>query len=161
MLHKRLLKEYSTKNLKVYAVPQTEAIEATSVAFTGARHHLVDSHIPPEEIWVAEELMPTIEHKYFLFHEIHEYNIMSKGIPYETAHAWSNRAEGKLRAAKGKGLEEAIKREIAHNEDRIVERSHYNGTLALHQDTSKHHQHHFQHHKTEHNRHKSGIVSLK
>ena len=37
-LDKRLIKQYSTDNLKIYAIPQTQVIREIGVQFTGGRH---------------------------------------------------------------------------------------------------------------------------
>ena len=142
MLHKRLLSEYSTKSVKLYAIPQTEIIGIVGVKFTGGGHWLVYSEIPDREIWIAEELMASLEGKYYILHEWHEVKKMLKGMSYDDAHVLANRVEGKARKDHHENLDDIIQREIQKNNDMIAERSHFNGTLKLHVDGVSHHSHH-------------------
>jgi hypothetical protein len=141
-LDKRLLTRYSTRNLKVYAIPQTQAIMVVGVCFTGGGHHKVYKEIPDGEIWIAEELMKSIEGKYYIYHELYEHQKMAMGMSYNDAHLLANRVEGKARKCDENMLEELIKREMMKNKDVIHERSHFNSSFSLHKGNEFHHAFH-------------------
>jgi hypothetical protein len=146
MLHKELLPKYSNDFVKVYAIPQTEIIGIVGLQYTGGGHYYRYREIPKGEIWVAKEYMQSMEGIYYIYHELFEYNKMSMGIDYESAHILANRMEGKARKEHGDQLHKMIQKELDKTAGTISERSHFNGTLKLHVDSSgAHHAHHHKH----------------
>ena len=98
------------------------------------------------------------------YHELHEMNLMSLGMDYDSAHSASNRVEGRARNEHIEDVEHLIELEKKKYENRIIERSHLNGTMGLHADTKLHHKsHHDSHskmkHKTTHQ--PSGLVTMR
>jgi len=162
MLDKVLLKKYSTPHVKVYVIPQGEIIKHIGVQFVGGRHFLVDPKIPDGEVWIAKELMTSQEGLYFLYHELYEMNKMADGMKYDDAHTLANRVEGKARNEHKDDIDRLIDLEKKRYEDRIIEKSHFNGTLALHQDNKLHHQHHreINHNKMNRDKRRKDIHSL-
>jgi hypothetical protein len=132
VINKRFIGKYSTNRLKVFAIPQGDIISIIGVRFTGGGHHFVYSKIPNGQIWIAEELFKSPEHKYYILHELYEHHKMAMGMSYDDAHLLANKIEGKARKADDKTLDEMIQREIEKNKHMIHERSIFNGTLHLH-----------------------------
>jgi hypothetical protein len=157
-LDKKLLPEYSTQSVKVYSIPQTQIIRHVGIKFTGGGHSRVYPEIPDGEIWIARELFATMEGKYYVLHEWHEYNKMGLGLSYDDAHVLSNRIEGKARKDHDAQLDELIKKEIIKCGDAPSERSHFNGTLSLYQDNKLHHLHHKKIHRNEHRRNVNALT---
>lgn len=139
---KRLLPEYSTKNVKVYAIPQTEIIKHVGIVFTGGGHNLIYPSIPKNEIWIAEELMKTAEGKYYILHEWYEFRKMSLGMSYDEAHLLANRIEGKARKSKENVVDDMIKREMDKYKKMIIERSYFNGAIKSNDNKLHHHKEH-------------------
>jgi hypothetical protein len=156
-LHKRLLEKYSTKNLKVYAIPQTQVIGVIGVRFTGGGHGKIYPQIPDGEIWIAEELMKTMEGLYYIYHELYEHRKMAWGMSYDDAHLLANKVEGKARKLDKKSLEELIEKEVVRNEDMIHEKSYFNGTLGLH---SGGNHHSFQEKRKHHERRRPNALAM-
>jgi hypothetical protein len=142
MLDKKLLKEYSTKTVKVYSIPQTQIIGHVGVKFTGGGHSRVYSEIPDGEIWIARELMSSLEGKYYILHEWYEFNKMGQGMSYDDAHVLANRVEGKARKDHHENLDILITNEVLKHGDRIAGNSIFNGAVQRNADSSIHHQHH-------------------
>jgi len=62
------------------------------VEFTEGGHDHVYEFVPPNEIWIDNDLEEE-ERPYVLVHELHERNLMAKGWLYDKAHADSSRLE--------------------------------------------------------------------
>jgi hypothetical protein len=147
-IKKTLIPQYSTSKLKLYTVDPT-AVTFHNIKFTNAGHHLVYPEIPNGEVWLSKDLNPA-ELKYYIYHELLEHSKMLMGLNYDSAHIMANKAEGRLRHSNDlHEVDRLIKKMIDLNRDIITEKSHYNGTLALHQETKLHHQHHQNRHHTE------------
>jgi hypothetical protein len=157
MSKKKLLSQYSTRKLRVYSIPQALAISIIGVRFTGGGHTFVYSQIPEGEIWIAEELMRSVqghipEGKFYIYHELYEHRKMAMGMSYDDAHLLANKVEGRARQGTEKELDELIKLEMIRNNQFISERSHFNGTLNLHKDGKLHHLYHMKKQHNEPNR---------
>jgi len=77
---KRLLKTYS-KRVKVWIVKGKVVRDKLFIDFTEGGHDKVYSFIPENEIWIDDSI-GSRERKFILLHELHERNLMSKGLPY-------------------------------------------------------------------------------
>ncbi len=127
LVHKKLLKEYSGKNLKVWIVNGELVRDFFYIDFTEGGHDKVFPFIPQNEIWLDDDLNQK-ERKFVLLHEIHERNLMkkSKGVNikngmivltkdytriYNEAHADSSKIEFKFRK-NPKGIDKTLSDEI-------------------------------------------------
>ncbi|MBZ5672308.1 MAG: hypothetical protein LAO04_21630 [Acidobacteriia bacterium] len=81
---------------KVYIVDGKEVKRDYDVDFVEGGHWLVYSYIPRGEIWIDKSVLPD-ERPYVLAHEMHEVNLMKKGIGYEAAHGQASAYEKNLR----------------------------------------------------------------
>ena len=91
-MHKDLLQKYSTKKIKVWII-SGEAVRALFfLDFTEGGHGYVYSFIPKKEVWIDDDIEPD-EIKFVLLHELHERNLMSKGMKYDPAHKKSSEIE--------------------------------------------------------------------
>ena len=91
-VYKELIKEYSNGQIKVWIVNGELVRGLFFLDFTEGGHDKVYSFIPSNEIWLDDDLDPS-EIKFVLLHEVHERNLMSKGIGYEKAHKSSSEIE--------------------------------------------------------------------
>ena len=66
------------------------------IDFTGGGHDWVYKFVPKEEVWIDNDVEPE-ERSYILLHELHERNLMKKGLPYSEAHANSSQLEYRIR----------------------------------------------------------------
>ncbi len=62
------------------------------IEFTEGGHDYVYEFVPPNEVWIDDDLHED-ERGFVLFHELHERNLMAKGMEYDAAHADSSRLE--------------------------------------------------------------------
>lgn len=62
------------------------------VDFTQGGHDKVYKFIPENEIWVDDDVSQK-EMKFVLLHELHERNLMKKGMKYDLAHQASSAIE--------------------------------------------------------------------
>jgi hypothetical protein len=90
-IHKKLLKKYSNK-IKVWIINGELVRDLFFIDFTEGGHDKVYNFVPENEIWLDDDLSKG-EMKFVLLHEIHERNLMSKGMNYEKAHRSSSRIE--------------------------------------------------------------------
>lgn len=90
-IHKRLLKKYS-KGINVWVVNGEIVRDLFFIDFTEGGHDKTYSFIPENEIWIDDDLPPE-EREFVLLHELHERNLMSKGMRYARAHFNSNKIE--------------------------------------------------------------------
>lgn len=96
-IHKKLLKEYSGK-LKVWIVNGRIVRDLFYIDFTEGGHDKVYNFVPKNEIWIDDDLSQK-ERKFVFLHEIHERNLMAKGICYNSAHRESSKIEHFCRLA--------------------------------------------------------------
>lgn len=82
--------------------------------FSGS-HDIVDKHVPGNEIWI-DDSMSRFERKMMMLHELHERNLMFKGMSYKQAHKRASDLETKIRRNKNK-LNSAIKNELNNIEN--------------------------------------------
>ncbi|HTY43809.1 MAG TPA: hypothetical protein VMC80_01050 [Patescibacteria group bacterium] len=80
-IHKKLLKKYSSKNIKVWIVNGESVRDIFFLDFTEGGHGFVYPFIPKDEIWIDDDVEPN-EIKFILLHELHERNLMKKGWAY-------------------------------------------------------------------------------
>lgn len=60
--------------------------------YTEGGHDYVYEFVPKDEVWIDNDL-EEIERPYVLLHELHERNLMAKGMPYSSAHEESSTLE--------------------------------------------------------------------
>ncbi len=112
-VHKNLLQKYSTKKIKVWIVGGESVRSLFFLDFTEGGHGYVYSFIPKNEVWIDDDVEPD-EIKFVLLHELHERNLMSKGMKYEPAHSRSSKIEYYCRKHKGQ-VDKELKKEIKKN----------------------------------------------
>ncbi len=66
------------------------------VEFTEGGHDYVYEFVPANEVWIDDDAHEE-ERGFILFHELHERNLMAKGINYDTAHENASRLERRYR----------------------------------------------------------------
>ena len=89
-IHKELLHNY--KELKVWLIRGELVRDLFFLDFTEGGHDKVYSFVPKNEVWL-EETIPKKEIKLILLHEIHERNLMIKGLSYDNAHKSASKIE--------------------------------------------------------------------
>jgi len=62
------------------------------IDFTEGGHDHVYEFVPQKEVWIDDDIEEP-ERPFVLLHELHERNLMDKGMPYSAAHADSSRVE--------------------------------------------------------------------
>ncbi len=112
-IHKKLLRKYSNKSIKVWVVNGKVIRDLLFIDFTEGGHGKVYDFIPENEVWIdddlrARELKPT------LLHELHERRLMSEGMAYEPAHIKANEIEHYCRTHREE-MDEKLKEEIEKN----------------------------------------------
>ena len=91
-IHKKLIRKYSNKDLKVWIVNGEAVRDLFFLDFTEGGHHNVYYFVPKNEVWIDDDLN-TKELKFVILHELHERNLMSKGMNYDNAHKKSSEIE--------------------------------------------------------------------
>jgi len=89
---KNIIKKYSAGKLTVWIVKGELVRSLFFLDFTEGGHDKVYPFIPKNEIWLDDDVSPT-ERKLILLHEVHERNLMMKGMEYDPAHRDSSRIE--------------------------------------------------------------------
>ena len=105
---KELIKKYS-KGVKVWVVNGELVRDLFFLDFTEGGHDKIYNFIPDREIWIDDDVSPK-ERKFILLHEIHERNLINKGLDYNFAHRLSSREEFYYRHHQEK-LDEKLKEE--------------------------------------------------
>jgi hypothetical protein len=127
LIHKKLLKKYSTDKLKIWIVDGEAVRTFLFIDFTEGGHGIVYSFIPKDEVWIDDDLSVQ-ERKYVLLHELHERKLMIGGWCYDTtseaemktgiikksAHKDSSEIESYCRK-NPKELDKKLKEEIKEN----------------------------------------------
>lgn len=112
-VHKKLLKKYSNKKIKVWIVDGELVRDLFFLDFTEGGHDKVYLFIPKNEIWVDDDINER-EIRYVLLHEVHERNLMAKGMNYDSAHKSSSEIEYYCRKNPEK-LDKNLKNEIKNS----------------------------------------------
>lgn len=89
-IYKKLL--YHKGNMKIWVVDGEAVRDIFYIDFTEGGHDKVYKFVPHDEIWLDDDLSAK-ERKFVLLHEIHERNLMAKGMNYNNAHKDSSRIE--------------------------------------------------------------------
>ena len=66
------------------------------VEFTEGGHDYVYEFVPPNEVWIDDDAHEE-ERGFILFHELHERNLMAKGMDYDDAHDEASKLERRYR----------------------------------------------------------------
>jgi len=90
-VHKKLLDKYNQK-VKIWIVDGEAVRDLFYIDFTEGGHGYVYSFIPKDEVWIDDDLEPK-EIKFVLLHELHERNLIIKGLNYANAHKESSEIE--------------------------------------------------------------------
>ncbi len=109
-IHKELIKKYSKGKIKVWIVRGELVRGLFFLDFTEGGHDKVYSFVPKNQIWIDDDLDDS-EIKFVLLHEIHERNLMAKGMRYDEAHNLSSEIEYSCRK-NPKLLEGYLKKEF-------------------------------------------------
>jgi hypothetical protein len=90
-VHRKLLKSYSGK-VKVWIVSGELVRDLFHLDFAGGGHDKVYHFVPENEIWIDDDISAQ-ERKFIILHELHERNLMSKGMDYDHAHESATETE--------------------------------------------------------------------
>jgi hypothetical protein len=130
-LNKRLLPQYSTKDVKIYSVSgehirrigSNSIGDRQAVDFTmGGHSGVYDKLIPEDEVWVEENMSPE-DQEATILHELNERNdMLLHGKDYETAHDNSSEEEIKARQNPDYATD-AILRELDEYKERVRQRT--------------------------------------
>ncbi len=93
-IHLKKLMEF--KGIEVWIVNSELVRDLYFIDYTEGGHHFVYKFVPVNEIWIDDDLKPA-EMEYVLLHELHERNLMAKGMEYCPAHRSSSIIEYKCR----------------------------------------------------------------
>jgi hypothetical protein len=108
-VRRKVLRSYSGK-VKVWVVDGMLVRSLFLTDFGGGGHDLVYTFIPGNEVWIDSDISPR-ERKFIVLHELHERNLMSRGMSYEDAHRSATSVEDFFRH-RPKATFRTIKREI-------------------------------------------------
>ena len=90
-VHERLWKKLEN-GIQVWIVNGRLVRSAYDIDFTEGGHDHVYEFVPTGEVWI-DDAIEEDERSFVLLHELHERNLMDKGMPYNQAHAESSRVE--------------------------------------------------------------------
>jgi hypothetical protein len=90
-VHEHLWKKLEN-DLRVWIVNGRLVRSAYDIDFTAGGHDHVYEFVPMGEVWI-DDAIEEDERGFVLLHELHERNLMEKGMPYNQAHAESSRLE--------------------------------------------------------------------
>jgi len=107
-VHLQLLDE--TEDAKIWLVDGRLVRSMFDIDFTEGGHDQVYKFVPKGEVWIDNDV-ESDERPYILFHELHERNLMKKGLPYNEAHADASHLEYHLRYHPAE-VSEALKKEM-------------------------------------------------
>jgi len=108
LVHLKLLAE--TGDVRIWLVNGQLVRTLFDTDFTEGGHDLVYTYVPKGEVWIENDV-GFAEVPYILLHELHERNLMKRGLSYNEAHAESSRLEYQVRHNQHE-LKEALKREM-------------------------------------------------
>jgi hypothetical protein len=112
-VHKVPLKKYS-RQVKVWVVRGELVRGLFFIDFTEGGHDKVYRFVPPNEVWLDDDLSPQ-ERRYVLLHELHERHLMTQGWNYGRAHRDASKVEYHCRSHPA-DLEAYLQREIRRNQ---------------------------------------------
>ena len=90
-VHERLWKKLPN-GVSVWFVKGRLVRSVFDVEFTEGGHEHVYEYVPRGEVWIDDDIHDD-ELGFVLFHELHERNLMAKGMDYDAAHEESSRLE--------------------------------------------------------------------
>jgi hypothetical protein len=90
-VHEHLWKKLEN-GIQVWIVNGRLVRSAYDIDFTEGGHDHVYEFVPTGEVWI-DDAIEEDERSFVLLHELHERNLMEKGMPYSQAHAESSRLE--------------------------------------------------------------------
>jgi len=108
-VHKKLFKKFRN-GINVWIVNGELVRDFFEISYTGGGHDKFYDFVPNKEIWIDNDISKE-EIKFILLHEIHERNLMKKGMSYRKAHFSATEIEDFARHHKTK-LNSLIKLEI-------------------------------------------------
>jgi hypothetical protein len=108
LVHERLWKVLGN-GVHVWFVKGRLVRSMYDVEFTEGGHDCVYEFVPQNEVWIDDDVHEE-ERGFILFHELHERNLMAKGMDYDTAHDDASRLERHYRNHPAE-LHEALARE--------------------------------------------------
>lgn len=91
MVHKKLWMKASN-GVEIWIVDGRKVRDFYYTDFTEGGHEFVYDWVPPMEVWMDDDLSMK-EFKFVLLHELHERNLMAKGMDYIPAHQRSLKIE--------------------------------------------------------------------
>jgi len=109
-IHKKIIRKYSTKDFKIWVINGRKVRDFFFIDFTEGGHDKVYKFIPRDEIWIDDDVEPR-EIRFVLIHELHERNLMSRGLKYSQAHRKSSQLEYQCRHNHSL-IDKTIKKEI-------------------------------------------------
>lgn len=96
--------------IKVWLVNGETVRDLFYIDFAGGGHDKVYHFIPDNEVWLDDDIAEK-ERKFILIHELHERELMAKGMDYPHAHMKATEVEDFFRHHP-EGIDDAIKKEI-------------------------------------------------
>jgi hypothetical protein len=108
LVHARLWKALEN-GVQVWFVKGRLVRSMYDVEFTEGGHDCVYEFVPQNEVWIDDDVHEE-ERGFILFHELHERNLMAKGMDYDAAHDDASRLERHYRNHPAE-LHEALARE--------------------------------------------------
>ena len=109
------MKKFSSDKCKVWIVRRELVRALFYTDFTRGGHGFVYDFVLKGEVWIDDDLYRK-EIPFVLIHELHERELMSKGMKYEQAHAKSNILEYSCRN-NPKKTQEILDKEIKTNKE--------------------------------------------
>jgi hypothetical protein len=94
-VHVRLWKALES-GVTVWIVDGRLVRSVFDIDFTAGGHDCVYEFVPENEVWIDDDIEEK-ERGLVLLHELHERNLMAKGMPYSKAHEDSSRIEYRCR----------------------------------------------------------------
>jgi len=109
-IHQRLLKVYSNDKIKIWIVDGELVRGLYFVDFTQGGHDKIYKFIPENEVWIDDDISQK-ERKFVLLHEVHERNLMRRGMKYDSAHRSSSVIENYARHHRRK-IDKLLRKEL-------------------------------------------------
>ncbi len=94
-VHVRLLKKLETP-VSVWIVNGRLVRSVFDQDFTEGGHEHVYEYVPTNEVWIDDQITDP-ERPFVILHELHERNLMEKGMDYDAAHEDSSKLEKHMR----------------------------------------------------------------